>query len=365
MLMLSAAFVVIAGTTVQGRVVSPEVHPDHTVTFRLKSPNAKKVDVSVEGSKSISMEKGEDGVWRATSAVLLPDIYGYTFSVDGVAILDPSNPLIKPNLIYVGNMVLVPGSPAEPWEVQDVAHGEVHHHFYKSKSIGDQRDYFVYTPSNYRQSREKLPVMYLLHGFSDTANGWTEVGRAHVILDNLIAQGKVKPMVVVMTLGYGIPDYAFPGSQSRSRPGSAMENMTKFREALLHEVIPTVEKDYRVSSKRDDRAIAGLSMGGAETLFTGLTNLDKFAYIGAFSSGGLPVNKLEEVFPNLSKESASKLKTLFISCGTEDSFIGFHRGFTGWLTSKGIIATTNETGGGHVWMNWRRNLAEFAGMIFR
>lgn len=253
----------------------------------------------------------------------------------------------------------------EAWEIQNVPHGEVHHHFYRSSIIGDERDYFVYTPPSYRNTRVKLPVLYLLHGFSDMANGWTEVGKAHVILDNLIAQGKAKPMVVVMTLGYGIPDYAYPGSTSRNRPGSGLENQTKFGKSLLEEVIPAVQKNYRVSNRREDRAIAGLSMGGAEALFIGLNHLETFGSVGAFSSGGLPAAKPEDVFADLDAKKASNLKAFYISCGTDDSLIGFHRGFTSWLKEKGFTPVVRETPGGHVWMNWRRNLIEFCSMIFR
>ena len=350
---------------VQERTTSPEVHADRTVTFRLRSPNAQKVEVSLEGASSMPMTKGPNGVWSATTKTLVPDIYGYSFNVDGTATLDPQNPQIKPNLIWVGNMVTVPGTPPEPWEVQDVPHGEVHHRFYKSKIIGDQRDYFVYTPPGYREGKTKLPVLYLLHGYSDTAEGWTTVGKANVVLDNLIAQGKTKPMVVVMTLGYGVPDFASPGGRGFGDRNRVLENYTKFRDALLQEVQPAVEKDFRVSAKREDRAIAGLSMGGAESLFTGLSNLDTFAYIGGFSSGGLPGNTPADLWPNLDIKKVNTLKVFWMACGTDDGLIGFQRGFTGWLKEKGAKVETKETPGGHVWMLWRRHLAEFSGMIFK
>lgn len=349
----------------QGPLVSPEVHADRTVTFRLKSPNAQKVEVSLEGAAALPMTKGADGTWSVTTSALTPDIYGYSFNVDGTGILDPANPQIKPNLIWLGNLVTVPGTPAEDWEVQDVPHGEVTHHFYRSKLIGDQRDYMVYTPPGYRVGKAKLPVLYLLHGYSDTAVGWTEVGKANVILDNLIAKGKAKPMVVVMPLGYGVPNFARPGGPAFSSRDLVKENFTKFRSSLLEEVIPQVEKDYRVSARREDRAIAGLSMGGAETLFTGLNYPDKFAYVGAFSSGGLPGTEPVEFFPNLNAERTKGIKVLWMACGTGDGLIGFQRGFSGWLKGKGIAVETKETPGGHVWMLWRRNLGEFAGRIFR
>lgn len=363
--MMSLAPLVFA-FAVQGKPMnSPEVHADRTITFRLKSPNAKKVTVGIEGNGNLDMTMRDDGVWEATSKPLGPDIYGYTFSVDGVGTFDPMNPEIKTNLIYVGNMVTVPGSPPELWEVQDVPHGEVRHHFYKSGVIGDQRDFYVYTPPSYASSSGKLPVLYLLHGYSDTAEGWTIVGKAHVIVDNLIAQKKIKPMIVVMPLGYGVPGFASHESSNFRDRDRTTRNFTNFRKALLEEVIPMVEKGYRVSAKREDRAIAGLSMGGAETLFTGLNNVDKFAYIGAFSSGGLPATKPEEVFGSVSAESTKGLKVFWMSCGTSDSLIGFQRGFSDWLKQKGIAHKTNETPGGHEWLLWRRNLAEYAQMLFK
>ncbi|MCW5943225.1 MAG: hypothetical protein KIS66_13410 [Fimbriimonadaceae bacterium] len=349
----------------QSRPVRPEVAPDRTVTFRLAAPNARKVEVNLEGTGNLSLVKGDDGVWTATTKALAPDLYGYTYSVDGVAILDPNNPRIKPNLIWVGNLILVPGNPPEVWETRDVPRGEVHQRFYRSAIIGDRRDYFVYTPPGYRQGKTKLPVLYLLHGFSDTANGWTAVGNAHVILDNLIADGKAKPMVVVMPLGYGVPDFATPGGRNFGDRSLVMENYTKFRDALLQEVRVQVEADYRVSAKREDRAIAGLSMGGAESLFVGLGNLDTFGYVGAFSSGGLAANRPEEAFPHLDVKKANTLKVFWMACGTEDSLIGFQRGFASWLKEKGVKVETKETPGGHEWRLWRRNLAEFAAKLFR
>ncbi len=349
---------------VQARIVSPEVHPNRSVTFRLRAPKAEKVEVGVEAAMpNTAMVKGADGVWTLTTKPLDPDLYGYAFNVDGVAMLDPSNPSIKPNLIWVSNQVLVPGEKPQDWEVQDVPHGALQQQFYKSALIGDQRDFLVYTPPGYDPTgSKKYPVLYLLHGFSDTAVGWTAVGQAHTILDNLIAQGRAKPMLVVMPLGYGVPDF---GKNGRLQFGLARDNFAKFRQALLEEVIPMVEKSYRASGKREDRAIAGLSMGGAESLFTGLNNLDKFAYVGAFSSGGLGAGEVAAVFPNLNAENGNTLKVLWMICGTEDGLIGFQRGFSKWLAEKGVRHEAEETKGGHWWTLWRRNLAAFAGRIFK
>lgn len=260
---------------VQANNFSPEVHPDRTVTFRFKDPGATKVEVGIEGANPLPMTKGEGGWWSVTTPPLVPDLYGYSFSADGETRLDPQNPLQKPNLIWSGNMVLVPGG--QPWELKSVPHGTVHHHIYKSQIIGDEHDYYVYTPPGYSPTgKTKYPVLYLLHGYSDMANGWTACGMANLILDNLIAEGKTKPMIVVMPLGYGVPGFANPNRGFRD-PNVTQQNYDNFRAGLLTEMLPLVEKGYKVSSSSKDRAIAGLSMGGAETLYTGLNNLDKFA----------------------------------------------------------------------------------------
>jgi len=357
---------ILLGVIAQGPIISPEVHADRTVTFRYRDPGAKKVELGLEGADAVPMTKGQNGVWSITTQPLAPDLYGYSFTADGEARLDIHNPSTKPNLIWIGNMVLVPGDPPLPWEVQSVPHGLVHHHFYKSEIIGDERDYFVYTPPGYQPGRgPKLPVLYLLHGYSDMANGWTAVGKANVIMDNLIALGKTKPMIVVMTLGYGVPDFASPNRSGFRESGIVEKNYDLFKKALFGEVIPMVEHDYRASSNRKDRAIAGLSMGGAETLIIGLNNLDKFSYVGAFSSGGLP-GSLDSNFAGFSgKKVNNALKELWISCGTEDGLIAPHRAAIAWMKAKGANVDAHETPGRHAWMVWRRNLAEFSQRLFK
>jgi enterochelin esterase family protein len=314
--------------------------------------------------KSTAMEKDDRGVWSTTTAPLSPDYYGYSFVADGVDLIDPSNWLLKPNFISPQSAVHVAGPASLPWEVNDVPHGEIHHHFYRSTVTGDDRDYYVYTPPTY-DSRTKAgyPVLYLLHGFSDDASGWTAVGRAHVILDNLIAQRKAKPMIVVMPLGYGTMEMVRHGWGVWSNKELRTRNLIKFREALLSEVMPAVEKEYAVSKDRTGRAIAGLSMGGAESLLTGLNNLDKFAWIGAFSSGGIPEDFAAD-FPDLDAKANQQLHALWIACGTEDGLITANRKLREWLKSNGVKVTEIETPGAHTWMVWRRNLAEFASLLF-
>jgi enterochelin esterase-like enzyme len=348
-------------------IVSPEIRSDGHVTFRFLDPNALKVDLDLEGqSTPTPMLKDDHGVWSVTIGPLQPDIYGYSFVADGVALIDPSNPLMKPNLLNTDSAVHVPGPSTLPWEVNQVPHGEVHHHFYESKIASDHRDFYVYTPPDYfANEKTDYPVLYLLHGFSDDASGWTAVGRANVILDNLIAQGKAKPMIVVMPLGYGDYEVIRRGWGSWSDKDLASRNLSKFTDILLSEVMPQVEQSYRIRKDRESRAIAGLSMGGAESLLTGLNHLDQFAWIGAFSSGGIDLKEFGAEFPDVNPGTVQKLKLLWIACGTDDNLIKTNREFKSWLKDKGVQFTDIETPGMHTWMVWRRNLAEFAPLLFR
>ncbi len=348
--------------------MSPEVHADGRVTFRFRAPNAKEVAVARAGAERLSMTRDAQGVWTATTASLPPDIYQYTFNVDGVSLLDPMNSWVSPNLLNMSSMVRVPGASSGadrlPWDVADVPRGRLHRHFYKSAVVGDHRDYYVYTPPGYDAARaEKYPAFYLLHGFSDDASGWTSVGQAHVIMDNLIADKKVVPMVVVMTLGYGAPEIVTRGPRA---PQLRQKNMDGYRDALFTEVIPAIERDYNVDPRRERRAIAGLSMGGAESLYVGLNAIDRFSWVGAFSSGGLgPADQFAQVFPKLTAAEGKRLELLYISCGTEDGLIEANRQLRAFLKERGIEHEGVEMPGAHTWTVWRRNLAAFAPKLFR
>lgn len=347
-------------------LVTPELHSDDSVTFRFRAPNAQEVLLRREGADPLQMKKDESGVWTVNTPPLPPDYYGYSIIVDGQRSIDPYNSQLKPNLLSTENVVHVPGPPSLPWELNEVPHGEVHHHFYRSAIANDDRDYYVYTPPAYDSSAKRAyPVLYLLHGYSDDASGWTAVGRANVILDNLIAQGKAKPMIVVMPLGYGTMEMIRVGwGGIFNHPEVREQNVTKFREALLNEVMPRVAAEYRVINDRSSHAIAGLSMGGSESLLTGLNNVEQFAWIGAFSAGGLP-EPFDKNFPALDARMGQQLKLLWIACGTEDRLITANRNFREWLKTKGINHADIETPGMHTWMVWRRNLAEFAPLLFR
>ena len=350
----------------QAPVKPPEVQPDGRVTFRFRAPNAQNVAVSIEGQRDhVSMQKDGQGVWTATVGPLPPDIYGYSIVSDGVDLIDPSNQMMKPNLISTDSAVHIP-DPSLSWEINDVPHGEIHHHFYHSKINGLDSDFYVYTPPKYDPSANiQYPVFYLLHGFSDAANGWSEVGRANYILDNLIAQGKAKPVIVVMPLGYGDFEVIRRGWNSWDDKELALRNLSKFTDVLLKEVMPQVEKSYRTKDDRESRAIAGLSMGGAESLRIGLNHTDQFAWIGAFSSGGFDLQDFSTEFPKIDSTVNGKLKTLWIACGTDDELIKINRNFKSWLKNKGVQFTDVETPGAHTWMVWRRNLTAFAPLLFK
>lgn len=366
-----------SGTFAQGRpsgaapkmpphIVSPEVSADHRATIRFFAPGASQVLVGMEGFlQPLQMTKDADGVWSVTTTPLDPEYYGYSIVMDGVLLADPNNPLIKTNLLTPGNMVYVPGPPSTPWQVNDVPHGVVHHEFYHSGIVGDNRDFYVYTPPGYNAAaKTRYPVLYLLHGYSDGADGWTAVGRANFILDNLIDSGKAKPMIVVMPLGYGAPAVLEGGWAHVNRPGLFQENYEKFGQALLQEVVPMVEREYRVNTDRNARAIAGLSMGGAETLDVGLNNLDKFAYVGAFSSGGLGQD-YAAIFPNLDASANSKLRVLWMSVGKDDRLLAPNEKLRDWFQGKGIHVQWHETAGAHWWPVWRGNLVDLLPQLFR
>jgi enterochelin esterase-like enzyme len=345
-------------------LVSPEVHVDGTVTFRFRDPNAAKVEVWGDWGQTAPapMRKDDEGVWSATTPALAPDYYSYGFTADGVDVSDPSNHQLIPNLLFSLNILHVPGPLSLPWEVNDVPHGVIHHHFYRSAVAQDDRDYYVYTPPNYDSAAKKsYPVLYLLHGYSADARSWTAGGYANVILDNLIAQGKAKPMIVVMPLGYGPMTVVGAWNNKELR----YANFQKFSETLLAEVMPRVEREYRTIKDRNARAIAGFSMGASESLLTGLNHLDKFSWIGSFSGvRGMP-EEFQKDFPFLDAGANEQLHLLWISCGTEDYRLALSRNLREWLKTKGVKITEIETPGSHTMRVGRRNLAEFAQLLFR
>jgi enterochelin esterase family protein len=367
-LLASAASAAVAQQ--QPPVRSPEVHADGRVTVRLRAPNARAVTFASDGAPSAPMVRDSAGDWSYTTQPLAPDVYSYTFHVDGITIPDPQNAEMKPVFrMSLGQSVLhVPGPDSLSWEMRDVPRGTITEHFYTSRIIGDRRNYYVYTPPNYNPRRgERYPVLYLLHGLSDDASAWVRVGRANVILDNLIANRRATPMLVVMTLGYGAPEM-MEGFYWGQEIDSAVwrRNTTRFTDALLTEVIPQVERQYHVATTATGRAIAGLSMGGGQSLYAGLNNPDRFAYIGAFSSvttlNEQPYNTL---YPAVDQGINSRVKLLWVGVGRDDFLRAENVRFRDWLRARNVSVEWAETAGGHTWMVWRRYLTDFLPRLFR
>jgi enterochelin esterase-like enzyme len=351
---------------------SPEVHPDRTVTLRFLAPNATQVDVVgeiLQGKAPLAMIKGEDGIWIATLGPLPPEIWSYNFRVQGVEIPDPSNPAIKPVPpgFAMSSFVEVPGDTPAFYDSKPVPHGDVRMVLYESKTMGVTRWLWIYTPPNYDRSRTKYPVLYLLHGNGEAQNGWVMNGRANIILDNLIADKKAQPMIVVMPQGHALQG-ANLGPLVRL-PGETDMFSKRFSPDLLQDVIPLVERNYRVYTDADHRAIAGLSMGGGQALLIGLMHPDLFHYILGYSAavGGPFMNAEAEFNEALAKPHAlnSKLRLLWVGCGKQDFLYQANRQFVDLLKNGGVNMLYHETEGSHVWSVWRRYLNETAPMLFQ
>jgi enterochelin esterase-like enzyme len=351
---------------------SHQVNADNSITFRLDAPNARRVELVTDiHANVLPLARSDEGLWSVTTSPLPPALYAYAFSVDGVDQPDPRNPWLKPNLISNASMVLVPGTPAQPWELLAVPHGTVHSHVYTTAAVeglpANQSRYVVYTPADYASHpTTNYPVLYLLHGWSDWETSWTQVGQAHLICDALIASGKAKPMVVVMPLGYGQMRFVQSGYGVWQDPAAVSENVRHFQEALLKEILPQVEAGYNVRGDREGRATAGISMGGLESLLIGLSHTDQFAWIGGFSSALTHFDSLrgQALPPSLNTRTA-ELQLLWIACGTEDPLFASNQRSIAWLELQGLPVTVAETPGGHVWPVWRNNLVQFAPLLFQ
>jgi enterochelin esterase family protein len=354
---------------------SPTVHANGSVTFDLLMPHAEHVEMQVEGFADPFVMKrdtaaAEPGHWTYTLGPLAPEYYSYSFLVDGTNVVDPHNVVTKPSAFRVQSVFLVPGHPPEPWEVAEVPHGVVSHHEYTSAIVKRTGSYYVYTPPGFdARAKVKYPVLYLLHGYSDEDWAWTSMAKANVILDNLIAQGKAKPMIVVMPLGYGDMEMIKRGWIAWQDPVLVRRNFKLFGDVLYTEVMPRIDAEYPILPGRENHAIAGLSMGGAETLLVGLNHTQDFAWIGGFSAGGIGSTGFPALFPAITAQTGPKidasLRLLWISVGTEDGLLEPNRKLIAWLREQGMHPKAVETPGMHVWMVWRDNLAHFAPLLFQ
>jgi enterochelin esterase family protein len=348
-------------------LVSPEALPDKRVTFRLYAPDAKTVKVSGEWFNSPEEQKntthelqpGPNGVWSVTVGPLMPGTFRYHFVLDGVNVADPRNPNSSESLNFVNSVVSVPGLDYQ--DVQDVPHGAVAVVWYQSKALGILRRMHIYTPPGYETGKGKYPIFYLLHGAGDNDDVWATEGRAGIILDNLIAAKQAKPMIVVMPAGH-TPSRVPPGT-----PG-AMRNRD-FEKDFWQDIMPYVESHYRVRTDRNSRAIAGLSMGGFQTLNISMAHLDKFAYIGVFSSGWLrqKPEEIESEFGTALNDARAKkrLRVFWFATGKDDSLIASTRTTVELLKKHGFNVEFQESAGMHTWINWRDYLHQFAPRLFQ
>ena len=339
---------------------SPEIHADRTVTFQIRAPNATNVAFSFESSKSTPMEKGDGGMWRLTVGPLAPNIYAYSFWIDGIRVADLGSPAVKPEPMPVSSMFELMADRPQIFDFDPgVPHGTVRLHNYESKSLGKLRRMRVYTPPGYDQSpRPKYPVLFLLHGGFDTEATWTEYGRAHFILDNLLAVKKARPMIIVMLDGFATR--RSPVANLDDHAGSR----TAFEDDLLNDVIPFVETHYRIRPGRENRGVMGLSMGGGQSLTIGLTHLERFAWVGGMSAA---VAKRELVLGGVTndpKVANHLLRLLWFACGKSDGLMRPNEEMDKALAEHGVRHTFVAMEGGHEWTVWRRGLEEFLPLIF-
>jgi enterochelin esterase family protein len=388
-------------------VVSPEVMPDRTVVFRILAPRAQAVRVVGSDMPALAgggrgaaaatpppgaMTKAENGVWSVTIGPIDPGAYRYNFNVDGVTVIDPRNSSISESNTNVWSLFYVPGS--DLMDTKQVPHGAVSAVTYYSTALGRFRRVHVYTPPGYETGgAQKYPILYLLHGSGDCDEAWTSVGRAGFILDNLIAAKQAKPMIVVMPAGHTNSPTAGDRGSAPTAPAASSgppSPMDDFARDFLTDVMPYAEAHYRVISDRSHRAIAGLSMGGSQTLNIAFLRLQQFAYIGVFSSGaslgsGRGAAPAASAAPaaapatppgpsawetahagNLDESSLKKgTKLVWLSTGANDSLLPNTRSTVEILKKHGFDPVFKESPGGHTWINWRNYLGEFAPLLFR
>ncbi len=351
----------LADAQLRDPATSPVFNADRTVTFRLRAPEADNVKLNAQFlDEPTPMKKNADGVWELTVGPAEPKVYYYSFLVDGVSVMDPQNPAIATSLLPSASTINYPGDGPQFYDEQDVPHGVVHTHHYHSKLENASRRLNVYTPPGYDPAK-KYPVLYLFHGYSDNDRGWIDLGRANFILDNLIDEKKAVPMIIVMPFGYSEPR---PGDNGDDWGDWALNVVPRYERDIMNEIIPLVEGAYSTAKGRENRAVAGLSMGGGQSLYVGLKNLDSFAWVGAFSAAANP--KLHG--PLLATSSAkinASLKLFWIAIGEDDFLLQANKEFTGDLKAKGIKHEFYLTEGPHTWWVWHRYLRDFSQRLFK
>jgi len=360
-------------------IVSPQINADNSVTFRLMAPNAKEVILQGDWMPangwipgSVKMNRDTTGLWSYTTAVLPSELYGYSFIVDGLKTTDPNNVYLIRDVSTVVNVFLIGGGKADNYNVTDVPHGTVARRWYDSPGLSMTRRMTIYTPPGYESGKKSYPVLYLLHGVGGDEEAWIALGRTAQIMDNLIAQGKAEPMIVVMTNGH-TSNSAAPGESSKGFYKPVMMTPDVFNgkmESSFNDVVTFIDNNYHTIKKKSGRAIAGLSMGGFHSLYISANNPDTFDYIGLFSPAILPPNNTtDEVYQNID----SKLETLktkgcslyWIAIGKTDFLYKNVADYRQRLDKMNFPYVYRESDGGHTWVNWRIYLTEFAPMLFK
>lgn len=370
------------------QVVSPQINENGTVTFRYQNPKAVSVQLTGDFLPAVKMEvpgygtfetpgtvnlkEGKDGVWEYTTPeAVAPELYNYNFVVDGHKEIDLSNVFVNRDIANLTSVLLVPGSYADYYKVQNVPHGAVTKQWYYSQTAGFNRRLSVYTPAGYENGKGKYPVLYVLHGIGGDENAWLEQGRAAQILDNLIAQGKAKPMIVVFTNG-NISQEAAPLETSTGYDIPTMslpQTMEGTFETSFPEIVKFIDEHYRTIAKKQSRAVCGLSMGGFHTLYLSLNYPDLFNYSGMFSAAiGVNDTKVSPIYQDFDTKLATyfskKPALLWIGCGKTDFLYQANKEFRQKLEASKFPFTYMETDGGHIWKNWRIYLTEYVQKIF-
>lgn len=342
-------------------VRSPELASDGRITFRFPAPNARRVEVDAQLSR-FEMQPGESGVWTVTTPPMPPDVYEYWFVVDGIAVPDPGNPIIGGNNWFTLplSIVEVPGPRLSVSEQRNIPHGQIHHHVYDSGILKEESEFFVYTPPGYdSRLSARYPVLYLLHGNNNTASTWFDRGAANFVLDNLISSGKAPPMLIVCPSGWASEELRRRSPEVRANGTNFGANIEAFERVLLAEVIPTVERSYRTQTDRRFRALAGVSMGSGMALAIGLRHIGEFSSVGAFS-GALSL----AATPEISFADRARLRLLWLSVGTDERALDSARDLKQRMQALGIRVVASEQPGFHTWGLFRRNLSDFAQVVF-
>lgn len=356
-------------------VISPKVNSDKTVTFSYLAPNATTVllDGGQFGASNVPMTKNAEGVWSVTFGPVKPDIYPYGFKVDGVTVNDPANPYLFPNERFKGSLVEIPSDTPAFYALKNVPHGAISYEWYPGVESSTGTAVIYTPPGYYKNTSKKYPVFYLISGTTDTEETFWKVGKTNLILDNMIAEGKVKPMIVVMPYGNPLARIAEQNGKEKpadvmSRDGAdALRRMKLFEDDLVKHLLPFIEKNYRVLPTRDNRAIAGFSRGGGQTLRTAFNNVDKFAYVCSYASY-ISTTEMDKSFTHITTDPAKTnkdFKLLWSGIGTEDFLYKGTVEFENYLKDKNIAFKSYVTDGGHTWMNVKKYLFETLPLLFK